>query len=341
VNLRQLSSLLDLSQTTVSRALNGYPEVAEDTRRRVLDAAKRHGYRPNPSARRLATGKAGMIGYVMPTGSSVDIDPHFVEFLSGLGDYARTHELDLALSPTTVEDEETTYRRIVANKQVDAVYISSPRPRDRRISLLNQLGMPFIVHGRSEGHDFEYPYVDIDNEAAFGEATRLLVQLGHRRVALINGSADQTFAIHRERGVAAALKAAGIRLAPASVRSLPMTEENGYRAMRGFLEGPQRPTAVIASSLLMALGVARALRDAGLSVPGDISLISHDDVFPFLKPESFEVPLATTRSSIRAAGARIAERLAARISGVEDGVRGEIWAIDLVVRGSVGSAPAS
>jgi hypothetical protein len=68
VNLKQLSAMLALSQTTVSRALNGYPEVNEETRRRVMDAAKRHGYRPNPSARRLATGKAGMIGYVMPTG---------------------------------------------------------------------------------------------------------------------------------------------------------------------------------------------------------------------------------------------------------------------------------
>ena len=85
MNLKQLSALLSLSQTTVSRALNGYPEVSEDTRQRVIDEARRHGYRPNPSARRLATGKAGMIGYVMPTGATVDLDPHFVEFLVGTG----------------------------------------------------------------------------------------------------------------------------------------------------------------------------------------------------------------------------------------------------------------
>ncbi|TIU29455.1 MAG: LacI family transcriptional regulator, partial [Mesorhizobium sp.] len=164
MNLKQLSHMLSLSQTTVSRALNGYPEVNEETRRRVMDAAKRHGYRPNPSARRLATGKTGMIGYVLPTGSSVDIDPHFVEFLSGLGDYARSHELDLVLSPADADDQETTYRRIVANRQVDAVYISSPRPADRRVALVSTLGIPFIVHGRSEGLDFDYPFTDIDNE---------------------------------------------------------------------------------------------------------------------------------------------------------------------------------
>ena len=83
----------------------------------------------------------------------------------------------------------------------------------------------------------------------------------------------------------------------------------------------------------MALGVVRAIRDLGLSIPGDVSLIAHDDVFPWLKPENFSVPLTTTRSSIRAAGQRIAERLAAKISGLESEPRGEVWPVDLVVRG--------
>jgi LacI family transcriptional regulator len=311
VNLKQLAGMLSLSQTTVSRALNGYPEVAEETRRRVIAAAKRHGYRPNPSARRLATGKAGMIGYVMPTGASVDIDPHFVEFLSGLGDYARSHELDLTLSPTTIEDEETTYRRVVANKQVDAVYVSAPLEKDRRIGLLESYGFPYIVHGRSEGLEFDYPFIDIDNEGAFHDAARLMAQFGHSRVALVNGDA-----------------------------SVAMTEENGYRAARALLDRDDRPTAILCSSLHLALGIVRATRDLDLSVPGDVSLIAHDDVFPFLKPEGFPVALTTTRSPIRAAGARVAERLAARIAGIENEPRGEVWRVDLIMRGSVAPAPA-
>ncbi len=339
MNLKQLSDMLALSQTTVSRALNGYPEVSEETRRRVADAAKRHGYRPNPSARRLATGKAGMIGYVLPTGKSVDIDPHFVEFLSGLGDYARGHDLDLVLSPADANDEETTYRRIVANKQVDAVYVSSPRPADRRISLLNRLGIPFIVHGRSEGLDFEYAHTDIDNEAAFRDAARLLIQLGHTRIALINGDMRQTFAIFRERGARRALADSGLSLPASAIRSVAMTDENGYRAARSLLEGADAPTAIICSSLIMSLGVVRAIRDLGLTIPRDVSLVAHDDVFPWLRPENFSVPLTTTRSSIRLAGQRIAERLAARISGQETGAWGEVWPVDLVVRASIGSVP--
>ncbi|MBZ9769384.1 substrate-binding domain-containing protein [Mesorhizobium sp. CA6] len=339
MNLKQLSHMLSLSQTTVSRALNGYPEVNEETRRRVVDAAKRHGYRPNPSARRLATGKSGMIGYVLPTGAAVDIDPHFVEFLSGLGDYARAHELDLVLSPADADDEETTYRRIVANRQVDAVYLSAPRPADKRLALVNTLGIPFIVHGRSEGFDFDYPYLDIDNEGAFHEASRLLIQLGHKRLALINGNERETFAIHRERGMRRALAANGLALGERHIRSVAMTEENGYRAARRLLEEAEPPTAIVCSSLIMALGVVRAVRDLGLTIPGDLSLVAHDDVFPWLRPENFPVPLSTTRSSIRLAGARVAERLAARISGLEEGARGEVWPVDLIVRGSVAGAP--
>ncbi|WP_274626666.1 LacI family DNA-binding transcriptional regulator [Arvimicrobium flavum] len=338
MNLKQLSHMLQLSQTTVSRALNGYPEVSEETRRRVVDAAKRHGYRPNPSARRLATGKAGMIGCVMPTGAAVNIDPHFVEFLSGLGDYARGHELDLVLSPTAADDEVTTYRRVAANKQVDAVYVSSPLEADRRIRLVHQLGLPYIVHGRSEKLDFDYPFMDIDNEGAFHEAGRLLTQLGHRRVGLINGEATETFAILRQRGLARAMAAAGLTLTPGNIRSVAMTEENGFRSTQSLMSQPEPPTALVCSSLIMSLGVMRALSELGLSVPGDVSLIAHDDVFPWLKPENFSVPLTTTRSSIRAAGARIAERLAARISGIETGARTEVWPVDLVVRGSIGGA---
>jgi LacI family transcriptional regulator len=339
VNLKQLSDMLALSQTTVSRALNGYPEVSEDTRRRVADAARRHGYRPNPSARRLATGKAGMIGYVMPTGASVDIDPHFGEFLSGLGDYARGHDLDLALSPTAAEDEMATYRRVAANKQVDAVYVSAPRPDDRRIRLLEQLRLPYIVHGRSEGLDFDYPHVDIDNEGAFHDAARLLAQLGHRRIALVNGDEGETFAVHRLRGTRSALADLSLSLDDADHHSAPMTEENGYRAGMALLARADRPTAILCSSLVPALGIVRAAREVGLSLPADFSLIAHDDVFSFIRPEGFPVPLTTTRSPIRAAGARVAERLAARIAGIETEPHGEVWRVDLVVRGSVAPPP--
>ena len=105
MKLKDLADTLGLSQTTVSRALNGYPEVNEETRSRVLEAAHRHHYRPNASARRLATGRVGAVGAVLHTNRSQLIDPHYVEFLAGGGERLAEDEIDIVLSPTKSEAE--------------------------------------------------------------------------------------------------------------------------------------------------------------------------------------------------------------------------------------------
>tara|TARA_R110002020_G_scaffold47500_4_gene135072 strand:- start:10448 stop:11587 length:1140 start_codon:yes stop_codon:yes gene_type:complete len=344
VNLKQLSELLHLSQTTVSRALNGYPEVAEATRRRVLEAAQRYGYNPNSNARKLATGRAGSIGYVLPVGRNVDLDPHFVEFLSGLGEHALTREVDLSLTPAPRERESEAYRRIAASRSVDGIYLSSMRNDEQRIALVRDLGLPFVAHGRSMMPSEGYAFVDIDNEGAFHDAARLLLQLGHTRLAFINGDTDFTFAVHRLDGVIRAMTDHGLPPGSLKHHSAAMNEDHGYRlAMMLFrdADAATRPTGVLSASMFMTLGIVRAFNQLGLRMPQDVSIITHDDVFPFLKPESFTVPLSTTRSSIRAAGARICERLVNIITGAETGAVQEIWPVDLIVRASTGPAPAA
>ncbi len=339
VNLKELASHLGLSQTTVSRALNGYPEVSPRTRQMVSDAARRFGYRPNPAARHLATGKAGAIGYVMATGPDVQSDPHFMEFLSGVGEFALTHNLDIHLSPTLPQYEEPTYRRLASARQVDAVFVSSPVGKDRRISILQEIGLPFIVHGRSEGVGVPYDFLDIDNEGGFHDAARLLIDLGHRRIALINGNDGMTFADHRLRGYRRAMEAAGLPVEPRLTRRGVMTEAYGYRAAIELLDGENAPTAFLCSSIIVALGVVRALSDRSLEPGRKVSVIAHDDVFPYLKPENFRTPLACVRSPIRQAGYRIAERLSAKLAGDPAGDGGEVWPVELVVRPSIGPAP--
>lgn len=342
INLKQLSVLLDLSQTTVSRALNGYPEVSEETRKRVVEAARQHGYRPNPSARTLATGKSGSVGYVLPVGSNVELDPHFVEFLSGLGEFALTRGMNMVLSPAIKDDEEATYRRIATHGSVDAVYLSSMRNQDLRIPLLQRLGLPFIAHGRSAMKGDPYPYVDIDNEGAFYSAARHLLELGHRRLAFLNGDTDFTFALHRKQGVIRALGEFGLDEDDCLFKSKPMNEENGFRCAQAVFAGKsasERPTAILSSSMFTTLGIVRALNQLGLSLPGDVSLIAHDDVFPFMKPESFSVPLTTTTSSIRAAGVRIGELLFDASTGHLAPDFGEVWPVDLTLRASTGPVP--
>ena len=342
MNLKQLSDILGLSQTTISRALNGYPEVSERTRARVLEAAQRHGYKPNSNARKLATGRAGSIGYVLPVGRNVDLDPHFVEFLSGMGEHALTREVDLSLTPAPFERESEAYRRIAASRSVDGVYLSSMRNDEQRIALVRQLRLPFIAHGRALSPSDGYAFMDIDNEGAFHDATKLLLQLGHRRLAFINGDTDYTFAVHRLNGVKRAMTDFGLPAHQLVHHSAAMNEDNGYRlAMMLFRDTSpaDRPTGVLSASMFTTLGIVRAFNQLGLKMPGDVSIIAHDDVFPFLKPESFTVPLTTTRSSIRAAGARICERLVDIIAGVETEPVQEIWPVELIVRGSTGPAP--
>ncbi|MCY0149959.1 LacI family transcriptional regulator [Hoeflea sp. G2-23] len=344
MNLKQLADLLGLSQTTISRALNGYPEVSEHTRRKVIEAAQRHGYKPNSNARKLATGKAGSIGYVLPVGRNVDLDPHFVEFLSGLGEHALTHEIDLSLTPAPIERESEAYRRIAASRSVDGLYLSSMRNDDQRIALVRELGIPFLAHGRAYKPADGYAFLDIDNEGAFHDAARLLLQLGHQRLAFINGDTEFTFALHRLGGVQRAMAEHGLPAGALKHHSAAMNEDSGYRLAMALYDGTKadtRPTGLLSASMFTTLGIFRALNQLGISVPGDVSVITHDDVFPFLKPESFSVPLTTTRSSIRAAGARTCERLINIISGAEADPVQEIWPVELVVRASTGPAPTA
>ncbi|MFJ6327403.1 MULTISPECIES: substrate-binding domain-containing protein [unclassified Rhizobium] len=342
MNLKQLSQMLGLSQTTVSRALNGYPEVNRETRERVLKAVRETGYRPNKAAQRLATGKAGSIGLVMPTSSANSSDAHFSEFLTGLGEEALRHDFHFVLTPADPNDEVGALRRLAASGNVDALFVNYMRGHDPRLEMLKTLSMPYLVHGRSIGSEPDYPFLDIDNEAAFYDATKLLLQLGHKRFALLNGPIYLDFAIRRKNGVEAALAERGLTLDEECVSHTAMTDEQGLLVTERILqmEKKRRPTAVLCSSTVLALGAVRAINQAKLRLGEDISMIAHDDVLTLLKPENFTVPLTTTRSSLRSAGVRIAERLIGEIKQTETFPAQELWKAELIVRASTGVAPA-
>lgn len=338
MKLKDLADKLGLSQTTVSRALNGYPEVSEATRERVLEAARKFHYRPNASARRLATGRAGAIGAVLQSNRSTLLDPHYAEFLAGLGERFADDEIDIVLSPAR-GDEIANYRRMASGTRVDAIILSSPVLRDDRIRILSELGMPFVLHGRTTS-DIPHAWLDIDNEGAFRHATNHLLDLGHARIALINGDPRFTYAQDREKGYRAALAERGIAADPRWISTGLMTDEVGFRAADRFFATKPRPTALVVSSMMMALGAFRAIRAAGLELGRDISMIAHDDVFPFLNADRMVPTMSTTRSSIRAAGTRIAELAIEILNGRAVAGVHELWPVDLVIRASTGPAPS-
>lgn len=339
MNLKELASLLGLSATTVSRALNGYPEVGTDTRARVIAAARRHGYAPNQVAKRLATGRTLAIGHVIPLAQHQMINPIFADFIAGVGETYSAAGYDMLLSVVPETDEAEAYRQMAAQRKVDAVMVHDPRVVDARIDLLAGLGLPFLVHGRDSRPEAEYCWLDINNRRAFLRATELLIDLGHRRIALLNGLETLNFAHRRRRGYEAALGRRDIAPDPELVRSAEMVEPFGHQAARELLAHHDPPTAFLTASMLVALGVLRATRELGLELGRDVSILTHDDDLSFLQPGPGGVPLfSATRSPIRAAGRRAAEMLIARISEPEGPPVHEIWEAELTVGQSTGPA---
>jgi LacI family transcriptional regulator len=337
MRLKDLAEHLGLSQTTVSRALNGYPEVNEATRLRVAETAKRLGYRPNASALRLATGRSGAIGMVLR--GSYEFGPHTSEFLGGIGERLADEEIDILLTTVeSYEDEVAAYKRGAASQKVDAFILHSPTLHDERAELLLDLKVPFVLHGRTNIGQ-PVAWLDIDNTGAVERATSHLLDLGHRRIALLNGIKGRTFAEHREIGYLAALSARGVSFDPALMGNSVFTDEIAFRMTQAMLELRPRPTAFLAGSMMTALGIFRAIRQAGLELGKDVSMIAHDDVFPYLNADNMYPSMSTTRSSIRQAGSRIAELLLQLLGGKPVGDIHELWPVELVLRESSGPAP--
>ncbi|MCA0927630.1 LacI family DNA-binding transcriptional regulator [Ruegeria profundi] len=337
MNLKQLSEILGLSQTTVSRALNGYPEVNEGTRTRVQAAADKHGYRPNIRAKGLATGRSLVIGHVIPTSSRHEmVNPIFGDFVAGAArTYAeKNYNMMFTHAPdTSIED---SYRSLFSRGAVDGVVLQGPKVNEPRISVLSNMGVPFIVHGRSTGVDLPYDWIDVNNQRSFERATQFLIDLGHRRIALINGLEEMDFAQRRRNGYMAALQRAGVTPDPALLRSAEMTEIYGYQTVCDMLKLDDPPTAILASSIISAVGVRRALEENGLKMGRDISVIAHDDELSYMR-NGQDVPIFTaTRSSVRRAGELAAEMLIERINAPDDPPKSCLLEAELVVGNSTG-----
>ncbi|ABV93395.1 HTH-type transcriptional regulator [Dinoroseobacter shibae DFL 12 = DSM 16493] len=337
MNLKQLSEKLGLSPTTVSRALNGYPEVSENTRRRIQEAAEQYNYFPSARARSLATGRAMAIGHVLPmTISSEMVNPVFGDFLAGAAETYSKSGYDITLSSVRAEDELKCYRDFAAKRIVDGVIVHAPRTDDPRIALLKELGLPFVVHGRAPIADDSYAWLDINNRRAFYRATKLLIDLGHREIALINGQEQMDFAQRRRAGYSAAMHSAELTLRPELMVSEEMTEGVGYAAAKRMLSLKKPPTAFLVSSIITAIGVRRAVSDLGLRLGQDISVVIHDDEISYLRNGDTEPLFTATRSSVRAAGRRAAEILLQQIAQPEAAPVQELWEVELSLGQSTG-----
>ena len=314
MNLKELSAHLGLSQTTVSRALNGYPEVNEATRRRVRDAATAHGYHPNIRAKSLATGQSSTIGHVIPISTKHELqNPILTDFLACASEVYERSGFDLLLLFIADQDEESAHRELVTRGKVDGIIIHGPKLADSRIPLLQTLDLPFVVHGRSSQLATEYNWVDVNNRDAFYRGTGLLLDLGHRRIAILNGLEVMDFAMRRRDGYLSALKDRGLDADPAIMAHDEMTESFGYECAKSMLEAGNPPTAFMVSSIIMAIGVRLAIQETGRQLGKEISVVVFDDDLSYFRNVG-NIPFFTTvRSSVRTAGEIAAQMLLEQI----------------------------
>jgi LacI family transcriptional regulator len=271
------------------------------------------------------------------------INPHFADFLAGASDAYAGAGYDLLLRAALPEQEAEIYQDFASRNRVDGVVIHGPMVHETRIQLLQSIGLPFVVHGRAGGEEHSYCWLDVDNRSAFEKLTSYLIDLGHRRIALVNGLESMNFASRRRAGFEAAMTHHGLEPDPDLISSQDMNEPYGYEATIAKLAKADPPTALIYSSILPAMGGLRAVSEKGL-VPGrDISLATFDDRLSFLQPgaaaeSGFKPPpyMTSVASSIQDAGRRVGEILISRISNSSAAPVHELWKTNLVIGKTTG-----
>jgi LacI family transcriptional regulator len=334
--LKDIAEKVGYSVTTVSRALGGYDDVAEDTRLLIVQAAEEMGYHPDVVARRLQKQRTDTLGFVIPTSGPRFSDPFFSELLAGIGNEAASHDFDLMVStrPPDTVDESEAYRRLVRERRVDGLILTRTRINDTRIAFLLAHEFPFAAFGRAQV-DKPYAYVDVDGELGVFEATRYLVELGHRDIALILPPPDLMFTVYRRAGFYRALKGNDRTLEREWEENGDLTERGGYAVASRLLAQTPRPTAIVACNDLMAIGAIRAAREQGLRVGQELSVVGFDNI-PLA--EHTHPPLTTVHQPVYEIG-RMVCRMLARILAGEPFDATEFQVLfepDLVIRDSTG-----
>jgi LacI family transcriptional regulator len=333
--INDIARLAEVSKKTVSRVINESPFVKEDTRQKVSAIMRELAYEPDPQARGLAFRRSFLVGFIYDNPNP----QYVVNAQQGILDGLKGSGLELAVRPSDraadgfIED----MRGFVQRQKLFGVILFPSMSEDQRLAeLLQGLDCPYVRVASVELDEADSMLVTNDAVGA-AQAARHLADLGHRRIAHITGPLSFRSAHERRRGFAEGLAERGIALDGAWVKQAGYTFESGYAAARDLLAETPRPTAIFAGNDEMALGAYQAARDAGLAIPGDLSIVGYDD-----SPIAARVwpPLTTVRLPIRDMG-RIAARKLMRQEGVEHGEADEAVVPTLAVRASSGRAPGA
>jgi LacI family transcriptional regulator len=334
LTLEDIAELAGVSRSTVSRVMNGQPNVREDVRKRVMQVIHNTGYHPNVAARTLASQRTWTIGLILPLSVSFFFtDPYYPHLTKGIAQACNQFDYTLALFLVGSKiDEEKIFPRVSRRSLLDGVIVQSGHHGDQGIiGHLVDANMPLVVVGRPFRSD-NVTYLDIDNVNAAYNAVIHLIRLGYQRIGTITGPVTSTVGIDRQEGYRKALLQRGRDLDEALIKQGDFTEAGGYYAMQQML--PARPDAVFAASDIMAIGAMRAVRDAGLRIPEDVAFVGFDDL-PIATLSSTQ--LTTIRQPVVTFGAKAVEILIDLIENGTTPPRHIIMDTELVIRDSCGA----
>ncbi len=277
VTIRDVAKQLNLSITTVSRALDGYPDVAEATRERVLQVARELGYLPNKAARQLRRKRTDTIGYVLTSSSPRFSGAYFDEFVSSLADEAANNHYDLRVStaPSGGDTEQGVYQRWVCERRVDGLVLSHIRQNDWRIKYLGEEHIPFASIERSIDTQ-DYPSVHVDYQTCVSSLVSHLFGQGIKRIGFIGSTEDLTIHADRYQGYRLGLTVNRLPFDETLVVQADSSIKGGYRAAKVLQELPKPPAAIICINDEPAMGVLRAAQDAHLRVGEDLAVVAFD-----------------------------------------------------------------
>jgi LacI family transcriptional regulator len=270
VTIAEIARRCGVSTATVSKVLNGRSDVAPATRALVQEQIVSRGYR----RRSAAPPPVPLIDVVFEEFES----PWAVEIARGAVAAAQREGLTVALTSLSEGDERRVWFDLITSRGTQGIILVLSQLTCRQQSELRARRLPFVVIDPRGEPDPAVSSVGVTNWAGGREATKHLLDLGHRRVAVITGPADLLSARARLDGYRAALEAAGISLEETLCRYGDFHVEGGYEQARELLRLEPPPTAIFAGSDLQALGVLKAAREAGLRVPEDLSLVGFDDL---------------------------------------------------------------
>ena len=277
--IAQLAKELGISTGTVSRALNGKPDVSEATRVRVLEAARTMGYAPNQAARALAQGQTRAVGFMIDLNpeTAASSDYFFMGVFGGVQSVLAEEGLDLLVMPCPRGQDHSSYLERFTNRGVfDAMILAAMQRDDPRIKILKATNIPFVTLGRS-GLQNDHAWIDLDFEGTATIALERLIAKGHRRIAVTVPKGEVNFGFVFLDTYKKTLARQHIDFDPALVFETRRTEVAGYEAMNDMLSLDNPPTAVLLIYEVTAIGMYRRLFEAGLQPGRDMAVIGFRD----------------------------------------------------------------